>query len=80
MILLVIVFLFTSLSIGVAADPYEYREVRRANGVGNDDIIVVFRDGDFNASEKYFFYAATNQWAWESRNTRRPLTFDFLSS
>jgi hypothetical protein len=81
MILLVIVCLFAiSMPVGVAADPNEYKEVKYANGVSNDDIIVVFRDGDFNASEKYFFYVATNQWAWESRNTQRHLSFDFLSS
>jgi len=77
MILLVICLFAISIQIGVAAD--EYRPINFRNGVNNDTIKVAFHDGDFNASEKYFFYVATNQWAWASRNSLRPLEFDFIS-
>ena len=61
-------------------DPEEFTAVRIENGFISDWISVAFRDGDFNASERYFFYVATNQWAWESRNTQRSLHFDFDQS
>ena len=61
-------------------DPEEFIAVRMENGFISDRISVAFRDGDFNASEKYFFYVTTNQWAWESRNMQRPLYFDFNQS
>jgi len=66
--------------VNTGTDPFEYQEVRYANGFNNDTIKIAFRDGDFTAAEKYFFYAATNQWAWESRSTERSLHFDFNSS
>ena len=60
-------------------DPDNFKEIRLVNGFISDNISVVFNDGDFNASEKYFFYVATNQWAWESRSTQRSLYFDFYN-
>jgi len=77
MILLVICLFIINIPIGIADEVYT--PINANNGVRNDTIKVAFHDGDFNASEKYFFYAATNQWAWESRNTQRHLKFDFSS-